>query len=119
MFFFIFSLGYHVIFAIHKEQAVDVRLLLAKIITLVYKSRLIDSQDYDDLVRTMLSTIKTDNAESALMGKNSMASLKELCSSMLEEKDPIVKETLILNLSVVLENDQKLLQTIRDSIEPE
>lgn len=97
----------------------DVRLLLAKIITLVYKSRLIDSQDYDDLVRTMLSTIKTDNAESALMGKNSMASLKELCSSMLEEKDPIVKETLILNLSVVLENDQKLLQTIRDSIEPE
>lgn len=97
----------------------DTRTILAKIITLIYKSRLLDSADYDSLIKTVLDTIKVDSPEFNFLGNNNMKNFKETCLSLLHEKDSIPKETLIPQLSILLENDQKLLQVIKESIEPD
>jgi len=97
----------------------DTRTILVKIITLIYKSRLLDSDDYDTLIRTVLDTIKVDQPEFNFLGNNSVKSFKDLCINLLSDKDPISKEILIQQLSIILENDNKLLQVIKDSILPE
>ncbi len=97
----------------------DTRTILAKIITLIYKSRLLDSTDYDNLIKTVLDTIKVDSPEFNFLGNNNMKNFKDTCLSLLTEKEAIPKEVLIPQLSILLENDQKLLSVIKDSIEPD
>lgn len=97
----------------------DTRTILAKIITLIYKSRLLDSTDYDNLIKTVLDTIKVDSPEFNFLGNNNMKNFKDTCLALLTEKEAIPKEVLIPQISILLENDQKLLQVIKDSIEPE
>lgn len=97
----------------------DTRTILAKIVTLIYKTRLTNNLDNDDLIRTILGTIKTDAPEFNFIGKNNVKALKDTCLSLLNEKEPIPKEVLIPQLSILLENDPKLLAVIKDSIEPD
>lgn len=97
----------------------DTRTVLAKIVTLIYKSRLMDSTDYDNLIKTVLETIKVDSPEFNFLGNNNMKNFKDTCLSLLTEKEAIPKEVLIPQLSILLENDQKLLSVIKDSIEPD
>lgn len=97
----------------------DTRTVLAKIITLIYKTRLLDNVDYDNLIKTVLDTIKTDLPEFNFLGNNVVKNFKEMCLNLLNEKEHIPKEVLIPQLSIMLENDQKLLSVIKDSIEPD
>jgi len=97
----------------------DTRTILAKIITLIYKTRLLNNLENDDLIRTVLGTIKTDSPEFNFLGNNSLKNFKDMCTSLLDEKDYIPKEVLSQQLSIILENDPKLLAVIKESIETE
>jgi len=97
----------------------DSRVILSKIVTLIYRSRLINNTENDDLVRTILSTIKTDLPEFTFNGHNTIKRLKDLCIELLEEKDHIAKEVITQSLSLILENDSKLLLIIKEAIDPE
>jgi hypothetical protein len=101
------------------KNTMDTRTILAKIITLIYKSRLLDSTDYDNLIKTVLETIKVDSPEFNFLGNNNMKNFKDTCLALLQEKDAIPKEVLIPQVSILLENDQKLLTVIKESIEPD
>lgn len=97
----------------------DARTLLSKVVILIYHSRNLNNLDHDDLIRTNLDTIKTDTPDQNFMGNNAIKKFKDYCIKLLEEREPIPKENVLLSLSIILENDQKLLQSIKDSIEPE
>lgn len=97
----------------------DVRTILSKIVTLIYRTRLLGNLENDDLVKTILGTIKTDTAEMNFMGSTPVKRLKEACQSLLSEKDPIPKDVLISQISLLLENDHKLLEVLRESINQE
>lgn len=95
----------------------DIRTILAKIVTLIYKSRLINNLENDDLIKTILNEIKTDSPEFNFLGNNSIKKFKDTCIGLLEEKDIIPKEVLLQQLGILLENDQKLFSVIKESIE--
>ena len=97
----------------------DSRVILSKIVTLIYRSRLVNNNENDDLARTILNTIKTDAPEFNFNGHNTIKRLKEFAIEMLEEKDEIAKEVITQSLALILENDSKLLGIIKDSIDPE
>lgn len=97
----------------------DTRTILAKIITLIYKTRLINNLENDDLIRTVLGTIKTDSPEFNFLGNNSLKNFKEMCLAQLDEKEHIPKEMILQQISIILENDQKLIGVVKDSIYPE
>jgi hypothetical protein len=97
----------------------DSRVILSKIVTLIYRSRLVNNNENDDLARTILNTIKTDAPEFNFNGHNAIKRLKEFAIEMLEEKDEIAKEVITQSLALILENDSKLLGIIKDSIDPE
>lgn len=97
----------------------DARTILSKVITLIYRSRLVGNVENDSLIKTVLDTIKTDSAEFNFLGNNSIKNFKEACLSLLDEKDPIPKEVLIPQISLILENDQKLLTVLKEAIEAE
>lgn len=97
----------------------DTRTILAKIITLIYKTRLINNLENDELIRTVLGTIKTDSPEFNFLGNNALKNFKEMCLSQLDEKDHIPKELIIQQVSIILENDPKLIAVVKDSINPE
>lgn len=97
----------------------DTRTILSKIVTLIYKTRLLDTTDYDGLIRTVLDTIKTESPEFNFLGNNVIKNFKDTCISLLSEKEPIPKEVLIPQLSILLENDPKLLTVVKESIEAE
>lgn len=96
----------------------DTRVVLSKIVALIYRSRLISNMEYDDTIRTILQTIKSDSPE-LVFGSGVLKKLKELCIELLEERELIAKEVLIPRLQLVLESDQKLFAVLKDSIEPE
>lgn len=95
----------------------DIRTILSKIIALIFKSRLIDTTEYDDLIRTVLGTIKVDAPEFNFLGHNSMKKFKDTCLALLDEKEAIPKEVLLPQLGLLLENDQKLMAVIKESID--
>lgn len=97
----------------------DTRTILAKIITLIYKTRLINNLENDDLIRTVLGTIKTDSPEFNFLGNNSLKNFKEMCLSQLDEKEHIPKELIVQQASIILENDPKLIGVVKESIMPE
>lgn len=97
----------------------DIRVVLSKIVTLIYRSRLVNNVENDDVIRTVLSTVKTDSTEFNFGSTNVPKSLKELCMELLDDKEPIAKEVIIPRLRIVLEKDTKLFDTIKDSIEPD
>lgn len=97
----------------------DTRTILAKIVTLIYKTRLLGNLDNDDLIRTILSTIKTDSPEFNFLGNNLMKNFKDACIRLLEEKDAIPGEVLTQQMSILLENDQKLLAVVKESVNQE
>lgn len=97
----------------------DSRVILSKIVTLIYRSRIVGNTENDDLARTILNTIKTDAPEFNFNGHNGIKRLKEFAIELLEEKDPIAKEVIMQSLSLILENDSKLLAIIKESIEPD
>lgn len=97
----------------------DSRVILSKIVTLIYRSRIINNTENDDLARTILNTIKTDAPEFNFNGHNAIKRLKEFCIELLEEKEQIAKEVVIQSLSLILENDSKLLNIIKESIDSE
>lgn len=97
----------------------DIRVTLSKIVTLIYRSRLVNNVENDDVIRTVLSTVKTDSTEFNFGATNIPKSLKELCTELLDDKEPIAKEVIIPRLRLVLEKDTKLFDTIKDSIEPD
>lgn len=97
----------------------DARTILSKVVTLIYRSRLVNNVENDDLIRTVLNTIKTDSPEFNFLGNNSIKNFKEACLALLDDKEPIPKEVLVPQLSLILENDQKLLTVLKDAIETE
>ena len=97
----------------------DTRTLLSKVISLIYHTRNLGNTDHDIIIKTNLNTIKTDLPEHNFANTNIIKKLKDYCFLLLEEQEPILKETLIPTLAIILEHDQKLLQVIKDSIEPE
>jgi len=97
----------------------DSRLLLTKVITLIYRTRILGTYDNDDLIKTILSVIKTDAPEYKFNGYNYIKNLKDFALELLEEKEEIVKEVVLQRLSLILENDSKLLKVVTESIEPD
>ena len=96
----------------------DLRVVLSKIVTLIYRSRLIDNLENDDLIRTILNTIRSDAPE-VMLGGSVLKKLKELCVELLEEKELIAKEVLLPRVHLILDTDQKLYNVIKESIDPE
>ena len=97
----------------------DIRIVLGKIINLIYRTRLVDNLENDDLMRTVLGTIKVDSPEHTFGTTNIPKSLKNYCLELLEDKEPIPKELILSSLSLILEKDNKLYSSIKDSIDPE
>lgn len=95
----------------------DIRIVLTKILTLIYRSRLVDNLENDDLMRTVLSTVKTDSPEFSFGNTNIPKKLKDFCIELLEDKEPIAKEVILPRLSLMLEKDPKLSSTLKESIE--
>lgn len=95
----------------------DSKIILVKIITLIYRCRLINNTENDDLARTILNTIKVDSPEFNFNGQNYIRKLKEFALNLLEHKDVIAKEVILQHLSIILENDSKLFSVIKESIE--
>jgi len=97
----------------------DVRTLFSKVIILIYRTRQIDLQDNDDLIKTILGLINTNDNTYNFAGNNTTKNLKEFCYQLLEYKEPIPKEFVLEHLGVILENDNKLFTTIKDNLEPD
>ena len=97
----------------------DVRTLFSKIIILIYRTRQIDLQDNDDLIKTILALINTNDNTYNFAGNNTTKNLKEFCYQLLDYKEPIPKEFILEHLGVILENDNKLFNTIKDNLEPD
>lgn len=97
----------------------EIRIILTKIITLLYRCRLINVMDNDDLIRTVLNTIKVDSPENIFNGHNIVKNLKDFAIELLAEKEDTAKEVIITRLSIILENDPKLLNVIKEAISPE
>lgn len=95
----------------------DTRTVLSKVVTLIYTSRLTNNLTNDELVKTVLGTIKTDSPEFNFLGNNSIKKFKDACHTFLEEKEVIPKETFLPQLQILLENDQKLFGVIKETIE--
>lgn len=95
----------------------DLRTLFSKIIPLIYRTRALKIFENDDLIRTILNTIKTDKTEYTFSGYNYFEELKKLSIELLEEKEEIAKEAILDRLKIILENDQKLFNTIKESLE--
>jgi hypothetical protein len=96
----------------------DLRVVLSKVVALIYRSRLINNLDNDDLIRTILQTIRSDAPE-VLTGGNILKKLKELCVELLDEKEFIAKEVLLPRIHLILDTDQKLYTVIKESIDPD
>ncbi|WP_396190556.1 DnaB family ATPase [Flavobacterium sp.] len=94
----------------------DIRTILSKIVSLIYRTRILGNYENDDLIKTILNTIKADSPEMSFVGNSPTKRLKETCQSLLQEKEAIPKEVLISQISILLENDQKLLDVLKDSI---
>lgn len=97
----------------------DKRIVLAKVITLLYRTRLVGNLENDDLIRTILKTIKVDLPEHNFNGHNLIKTLRDICTELLEDKDPVSKEVLLQRLSLTLEPDPKLLKVLKEGIEPD
>lgn len=96
----------------------DTKDLLVKSIALIYRSRQIGLFDHDDLVRTVLDTVKIRTREESYLASTTTSKLKDCIYKLMEEKEPILYEVLFPTLSVILEGDQKLLDLVIDVIEP-
>lgn len=94
----------------------DTRTILSKIITLIYRSRLLQNFENDDLAKTILGTIKTDSPEMNFAGNNPVKKMKDACLNLLSDRGEIPKEVLVTQISILLENDQKLLDVLKDAI---
>lgn len=94
----------------------DTKLLLIKIITIIYRTRQIKNLENDDLIRTILNTIKIDTNEFNFNGTNYIRILKEYIVKLLEETEPISKEVILQHLKVILEHDSKLYDILKESI---
>jgi len=97
----------------------DTKLLLIKIITITFRTRQIKNFENDDLIRTILNTIKIDTNEFNFNGINYIKILKEYIVKLLEEIEPISKEVILQHLKVTLENDTKLFEILKEAIEPD
>ena len=97
----------------------DTRTVLSKVVTLIYTSRLTNNLTNDELVKTVLGTIKTDSPEFNFLGNNSIKKFKDVCHTFLEEKEVIPKETFLPQLQILLENDQKLFGVIKETTRKE
>ena len=96
----------------------DNRSLLVKVLSLLYRCRIIKNDENDSLIRTILETIKTDAPELAFNGSNSIKLFKDYVLSLLEDKEVPEKEVIFQSLSLILETDPRLLAVVRESIEP-
>lgn len=97
----------------------DIRVTLSKILTLIYRSRIVNNLENDDLIRTILATIKTDSPDFSFGNTNIPKVLKAFCIELLEDREAIPKEVILPKLSLLLEKDAKLMETMRESISPD
>lgn len=97
----------------------DVRIVLSKIVTLIYRTRYMQSTDQDDLIKTVLDTIKTEGPENNFGNTNTIKKLKDLICELIEETECIPKEVLLPRLNITLELDPKLYATMKEAIEPD
>ncbi len=95
----------------------DTRTVLSKVLTLIYTSRLTNNLTNDELIKTVLNTIKTDSPEFNFLGNNSIKKFKDTCHALLEETDVIPKETLLPQIQILLETDTKLFNVIKETID--
>lgn len=97
----------------------DIRIVLGKIVNLIYRSRLVNNLENDDLIRTVLGTVKTDSPEHTFGNTNIPKVLKTYCLELLEDKESIPKDVILSSITLMLEKDPKLASSVKDSIEPE
>lgn len=95
----------------------DIRVVLSKILTLIYRARLVNNIENDDLIRTVLGTVKTDSPEFSFGNTNTPKKIKDFCIELLEDKEPIAKEVILPRLHLLLEKDAKLHASLKESIE--
>lgn len=97
----------------------DIRIVLGKIVNLIYRTRLVGNLENDDLIRTVLGTVKTDSPEHTFGNTNIPKVLKTYCLELLEDKEQIPKDLIISSISIMIEKDPKLSSSIKDSVEQE
>lgn len=97
----------------------DVKLIFSKIIVLLYRSRLIESDAGDNVAKTILDTIDPRQQKIMVFGKNLVARMKDMCMMILNDKDVISKEVFLPELRQMLEHDDALYESIKDQIEPD
>lgn len=95
----------------------DIRLLLSKIIMLIFRTREIGMDSYDNLVTNSLDYVKIDNHnDEQFLGVNKTRQLYEFITELLEEKEPFNLDILLPSLEIILDNDPKLYKIITKSI---
>lgn len=100
----------------------DSRVVLAKIITLIYRESVVNEKQIKstDFIKSVLDTIKTDTRDAInFNGINKTKELKDFCIELLNDSGDIEKDILLQRLRIVLENDEKLLNAIEQSILPD
>lgn len=99
----------------------DYRTLLVKIVILIYRCKQLSITAHNDLIKTTLDSIRTDNRDLNIVGGGVVDKLRDYCYTLLEDQEPLLKETLIPSLTVILESDVKgtLLNAIKESVEAE
>lgn len=99
----------------------DQRVILAKIITLIYRESLVSGINKStELIRNILNIIKVDGNEViTLNGHNKVKDLKSAVLELLESNEPIEKDMLLQKLRLIVDNDEKLYKALEQGIVPD
>lgn len=95
------------------------RIVLTKMLALLYRENSIESQENTQLVRTLLNIVKMNETETQIYGDPPTKELYKLIEDVLEHREDLEKSTLIDRLKVSITNDEKFLNSIISAIEPD
>lgn len=93
----------------------DNRIILSKIFSLIFLSRQLKIFEHDDLIYNILDKIKSES--SSISNNNYIEKLKYFCIELLEIKDSIDINTIKQRLTIILDTDKNLLNSILEIID--
>lgn len=97
----------------------DARTLLSKIIVLIYRCKLVGIDANDDLIRTVIESIDTKDQNYKFLGVNIIGKLKKFCLELINDEDPIVLETFLPQLKLLMDMDDSLYESVEEQIKQE
>lgn len=97
----------------------DVRLLLSKLIMLIYRTRQLGMLSYDPLINMTIDELKISDKDDGFLNAGMTKKLLDYVMELVSQHDEINLDNLVMTMEVMLENDPKLLKTITRSLSKE